>query len=63
MPAKMSGAALGSDTFRKICSREARKDLINRMLSLGTFSRPTIVLISTGKKPMAIAITTLELCP
>jgi hypothetical protein len=59
----MSGEALGSETFRKICIFDALNDLISWILSFGTFSSPTIVLMSTGKNPMAMAMTIFEVCP
>ena len=50
----------GIDVFRIF---DALNDLISWILSFGTFSSPTIVLMSTGKNPMAMAMTIFEVCP
>src|SRR5437773_7502428 len=62
-PAKMLGSAVGQASFQNTWPRVATSERISSSSFSSTDSRPTTVLITTGKNEMAIAITILDSMP
>ncbi len=62
-PAKIEGSAVGQASFQNTWLREATSERIRSDALSSTDSRPTTVLITTGKNEIAIAITILDSMP